>query len=68
MSALGVGEDFNENLMQGMADQGGGFSGFLNSSQLAEVFTRELEQATGTVARCGGAAADAARAGDERRR
>jgi Ca-activated chloride channel family protein len=51
VSALGVGEDFNENLMQGMADQGGGFSGFLNSDQLAEVFTRELEQATGTVAR-----------------
>jgi Ca-activated chloride channel family protein len=51
LSALGVGEDFNENLMQGVADQGGGFSGFLNSNQLAEVFTRELEQATGTVAR-----------------
>jgi Ca-activated chloride channel family protein len=51
VSALGVGDDFNENLMQGIADQGGGFSGFLTSSQLAEVFTRELEQATGTVAR-----------------
>jgi Ca-activated chloride channel homolog len=51
VSALGVGEDFNENLMQGVADQGGGFSGFLDSSQLAEVFTRELEQATSTVAR-----------------
>ncbi len=51
VSALGVGGDFNENLMQGIADQGGGFSGFLDSNQLAEVFTRELEQATGTVAR-----------------
>jgi Ca-activated chloride channel family protein len=51
VSALGVGEDFNENLMQGIAEQGGGFTGFLNSSQLAEVFSRELEQATGTVAR-----------------
>ncbi|MDY7226385.1 vWA domain-containing protein [Hyalangium rubrum] len=51
VSALGVGEDFNENLMQGIAEQGGGFTGFLNSSQLAEVFNRELEQATGTVAR-----------------
>lgn len=51
VSALGVGGDFNENLMQGIADQGGGFSGFLNSNQLAEVFSRELEQATGTVAR-----------------
>jgi Ca-activated chloride channel family protein len=51
VSGLGVGSDFNENLMQGIADQGGGFSGFLNSAQLAEVFSRELEQATGTVAR-----------------
>jgi len=51
VSALGVGEDFNENLMQSIAEQGGGFTGFLNSSQLAEVFNRELEQATGTVAR-----------------
>jgi Ca-activated chloride channel family protein len=51
VSALGVGEDFNENLMQSIAEQGGGFTGFLDSSQLAEVFNRELEQATGTVAR-----------------
>lgn len=51
VSALGVGEDFNENLMQGLAEQGGGFTGFLDSSQLSEVFNRELEQATGTVAR-----------------
>jgi Ca-activated chloride channel homolog len=51
VSGLGVGEDFNENLMQGIAEQGGGFTGFLRSDQLAEVFTRELEQATGTVAR-----------------
>jgi Ca-activated chloride channel family protein len=51
VSALGVGDDFNENLMQGIAEQGGGFTGFLDSSQLAEVFNRELEQATGTVAR-----------------
>ncbi len=51
VSGLGVGEDFNENLMQGIAEQGGGFTGFLRSHQLTEVFTRELEQATGTVAR-----------------
>lgn len=52
VSALGVGEDFNERLMQGIAEQGGGFYGFLaDSAHLAEVFTRELEQATGTVAR-----------------
>jgi Ca-activated chloride channel family protein len=51
VSALGVGDDFNENLMQGIAEQGGGFTGFLDSNQLVEVFNRELEQATGTVAR-----------------
>ncbi|MBN1203961.1 MAG: VWA domain-containing protein [Myxococcaceae bacterium] len=51
VSGLGVGEGFNENLMQGIAEQGGGFTGFLRSDQLAEVFTRELEQATRTVAR-----------------
>ncbi|MCP3166086.1 vWA domain-containing protein [Myxococcus qinghaiensis] len=52
VSALGVGEDFQASLMRGMAEQGGGFSGFLNdSSRLAEVFSRELDQATSTVAR-----------------
>ena len=52
VSALGVGEDFQESLMRGMAEQGGGFSGFIDdSARLAEVFSRELEQAAGTVAR-----------------
>lgn len=52
VSALGVGEDFQESLMRGMAEQGGGFSGFIDdSARLAEVFSRELDQATGTVAR-----------------
>jgi Ca-activated chloride channel family protein len=52
VSGLGVGEDFNERMMQGIAEQGGGFYGFLaDSERLAAVFTRELEQATGTVAR-----------------
>lgn len=52
VSSLGVGEDFNESLMQGMAEQGGGFYGFVaDSERLAEIFTRELEQAAGTVAR-----------------
>ncbi|MCP3099229.1 VWA domain-containing protein [Myxococcus sp. K15C18031901] len=52
VSALGVGEDFHTTLMRGMAEQGGGFSGFIDdSAQLAEVFSRELDQATSTVAR-----------------
>ncbi|NTX05689.1 MULTISPECIES: VWA domain-containing protein [Myxococcus] len=52
VSALGVGEDFQASLMRGMAEQGGGFSGFIdNSARLAEVFSRELDQATSTVAR-----------------
>ncbi|MFP2931674.1 vWA domain-containing protein [Pyxidicoccus sp. 3LG] len=52
VSALGVGEDFQESLMRGMAEQGGGFSGFIDdSARLAEVFSRELDQATSTVAR-----------------
>ncbi|WP_426756280.1 vWA domain-containing protein [Myxococcus sp. Y35] len=52
VSALGVGLDYQELLMRGMAEQGGGFSGFIDdSSRLAEVFSRELDQATSTVAR-----------------
>jgi Ca-activated chloride channel family protein len=52
VSALGVGTDFQEQLMRGMAEQGGGFSGFIDdSARLAEVFSRELDQATRTVAR-----------------
>jgi Ca-activated chloride channel homolog len=52
VSALGVGEDFNERLMRGMAEQGGGFYGYIqDSEQLADIFRRELEQAAGTVAR-----------------
>jgi Ca-activated chloride channel family protein len=52
VSGLGVGEDFNERLMQGLAEQGGGFYGYIQDSErLADIFRRELEQATGTVAR-----------------
>ncbi|AEI63467.1 vWA domain-containing protein [Corallococcus macrosporus] len=52
VSALGVGRDYQETLMRGMAEQGGGFSGFIDDSErLAEVFSRELDQATRTVAR-----------------
>ncbi|MCY1040688.1 VWA domain-containing protein [Corallococcus sp. bb12-1] len=52
VSALGVGEGFNDALMRGMAERGGGFSGFVSdSAELASIFTRELEQAASTVAR-----------------
>ncbi|MFY0582811.1 vWA domain-containing protein [Cystobacter fuscus] len=55
VSGLGVGEQFNERLMRGLAEQGGGFYGYLQDSErLAEILGRELEQATGTLARgCG---------------
>jgi Ca-activated chloride channel homolog len=52
VSALGVGTGFNDSLMRAMAEAGGGFSGFISdSSELASIFTRELDQAAGTVAR-----------------
>ncbi|ATB34892.1 hypothetical protein CYFUS_000299 [Cystobacter fuscus] len=52
VSGLGVGEQFNERLMRGLAEQGGGFYGYLQDSErLAEILGRELKQATGTLAR-----------------
>lgn len=52
VSALGIGVDFNEALMSSLANTGGGFYGYIqNSEMLASVFTRELNQATSTVAR-----------------
>jgi len=52
VSGLGVGEDFNEQLMQGIAEQGGGFYGFIDQPErLATILTRELEQASATMAR-----------------
>jgi Ca-activated chloride channel family protein len=52
VSALGVGLDFNDRLMQGLAQRGGGFYGYLrDASALADIFARELDQATRTVAR-----------------
>jgi Ca-activated chloride channel homolog len=52
VSALGVGTGFNDSLMRAMAEAGGGFSGFISdSSELASIFTRELDQAASTVAR-----------------
>ncbi|WP_375769646.1 VWA domain-containing protein [Archangium gephyra] len=52
VSGLGVGEEFNERLMRGLAEQGGGFYGYIQDSEkLAEILGRELEQAAGTLAR-----------------
>jgi Ca-activated chloride channel family protein len=52
VSGLGVGEDFNEQLMQGIAEQGGGFYGFIDQPErLATILQRELEQAAATMAR-----------------
>jgi Ca-activated chloride channel family protein len=46
VSALGVGLDFNSRLMQSMAGEGGGFSGFLEKgAQLDEVLDKELQEA-----------------------
>jgi Ca-activated chloride channel homolog len=52
VSGLGVGDEFNERLMRGLAEQGGGFYGYIQDSEkLAEILRRELEQAAGTLAR-----------------
>src|SRR5207302_7004873 len=52
VSAIGVGTDFNEDLMQSIAEMGTGAYGYLNdASQLATIFQKDLAQATTTVAR-----------------
>ena len=52
VSALGVGDDYSEVLMAGLAKSGGGFFGDLrDTSRLAEVFGREFDQAAQLVAR-----------------
>jgi len=52
VSAIGVGADFNENLLQQFAEYGAGSYGFLeDTSQLATLFQRDLQQAGTTVAR-----------------
>ncbi|AKI99218.1 Ca-activated chloride channel family protein [Archangium gephyra] len=52
VSGLGVGDEFNERLMRGLAEQGGGFYGYIQDSEkLGEIVRRELEQAAGTLAR-----------------
>ncbi len=52
VSALGLGTDFDENLMARIADVGAGSYGYLkDASQLAGIFSRDLRQATHMVAR-----------------
>jgi Ca-activated chloride channel family protein len=52
VSAIGVGLDFNENLMAGLAEHGSGAYGYLeDTSALASLFERDLQQAARTVAK-----------------
>lgn len=52
VTSLGVGSDFNEDLMQRLADVGGGSYGFINNAAAtADLFQRDLEQAGTMVAR-----------------
>ncbi len=52
LSAIGVGTDFNEDLMQAFAEYGAGAYGFLeDAGQLATLFQKDLQQATTSVAR-----------------
>ncbi|MFP2931067.1 vWA domain-containing protein [Pyxidicoccus sp. 3LG] len=52
LSAIGVGTDFNEDLMQAFAEYGAGAYGFLeDAGQLATLFQKDLQQAATSVAR-----------------
>ncbi|SEM90142.1 Ca-activated chloride channel family protein [Stigmatella aurantiaca] len=52
VSSIGVGTDFNEDLMQAFAEYGAGAYGFLeDAGQLATIFQKDLQQATTQVAR-----------------
>lgn len=52
VTSLGVGADFNEDLMQRLADVGGGSYGFIsNAAATATLFQKDLEQAGTMVAR-----------------
>jgi Ca-activated chloride channel family protein len=52
VSAIGVGLDFNENLMAGIAEHGSGAYGYLkDASALATLFQKDLQQASTLVAR-----------------
>lgn len=51
VTTMGVGLDFNENVMTAMAEHGGGHYYYIqNSSAMANIFTRELETMLSTVA------------------
>lgn len=52
VSSLGVGDDFNENLMQSLAEVGAGAYGYLqDASQLGGIFQKDLNAAGTQVAR-----------------
>ncbi|MDP2313182.1 MAG: VWA domain-containing protein [Pseudomonadota bacterium] len=52
VSAIGLGRDFNENLLESMADAGGGSYRFVgNPEELTTVIAAELERTTQTLAR-----------------
>ncbi|HVE82293.1 MAG TPA: VWA domain-containing protein [Myxococcales bacterium] len=52
LSAIGLGTDFNEDLMQGLAENGSGAYAYLrDGAQLATIFQKDLQQASTTVAR-----------------
>lgn len=52
VTSLGVGADFNEDLMQKLADVGGGSYGFINNyADMTALFQKDLEQAGTMVAR-----------------
>ncbi|MBS1149270.1 MAG: von Willebrand factor type protein, partial [Myxococcaceae bacterium] len=52
VTSIGVGLDFNEDLMQRLAEVGGGSYAFLQSSSgISNVFARDLQQAGTSVAR-----------------
>jgi Ca-activated chloride channel family protein len=52
ITSIGVGLDFNEDLMQRLAEVGGGsYANIQNTTALASIFERDLKQAGATVAR-----------------
>ncbi|MES2640922.1 MAG: VWA domain-containing protein [Myxococcota bacterium] len=52
VSAIGLGRDFNENLLESMVDAGGGSYRFVgNPEELSTVIAAELERTTQTLAR-----------------
>ena len=52
VSSIGVGTDFNEDLMQAFAEYGAGAYGFMeDAGKLANIFQKDLQQATTQVAR-----------------